>query len=395
VSDQQLDPSLPRTRQPPARDGSLERPVRKKDLLWAVIVLAALTAGGIQVERTRIHDPWLADHEVFIFFLMYLGWLFGATVMIAVHEFAHALVAWAVGITVNGVSLGCGPRLCRIHLRKIFLDLHAFPVMGVCWTLPLAPTQHPWRRALMIAAGPATHILALLAVTGLWFAEGWNRQEHFTIPSALAVGFFICNLVALPLNLLPRNTNWNGMPTRADGGSLLDLLRGNPATQSQELLIFLGNQGKWDEVQQISRAMLRQQPPQAPSTLFVVHAWLAVADIWVGGEEDLTEADTISQRCMATAPADSAILTVRACVLLALHRDTEAEKLLTLAQFATPGPHAEKAAAHLWTELHRRRNNLPEMQRWQSIAQKLDPTAAYKLLRNPPAISVPSEITPA
>ena len=241
----------------------------------------------------------------------------------------------------------------------------------------------------MLAAGPAAHLVALVAVLGLWFAAGWDQPEHFTAPSALAVGFFACNFYLFFLNLIPRNTAWNGTSVRTDGGNLLDLFRGNRSPQSLEILISLADEGKWNEVQAIARASLRQQPPPPPSILFVIHAWLAVADVWVGGEDDLKEADTLSQSCMQSSPGEPATLAVRACVLMAHHRDDEAEKLLTLAAKQNLNPYAEKAAAHLWTELHRRRNNLDQMHHWQTIAQKLDPTAAYKMFRDPTPTPAP------
>ena len=49
----------------------------------------------------------------------------------------------------------------------------------------------------------------------------------------------------------------------------------------------------------------------------------------------------------------------------------------------------KKAAAHLWTELYRRRNNLDQMHHWQKIPQKLDPTAAYKIFRAPTPAPTP------
>ena len=211
MPNQPLNPPLPATAQPSAPDDPLERPVRKMHILWAVLILAAMTAGGIQVERIRIHDPWLADHEYTVFFLIYLGWLIASIIMIPIHEFAHALAGLAVGIPAETISLGSGPQLCRIPLGTTSLDIHCYPIKGLYRAIPLANTSL-WRRAHLLAAGPATHFLACFAILALWFAAGWDQPEHFSIPCAFAVGFFACNLYLFVLNLIPRNTSWNGRP---------------------------------------------------------------------------------------------------------------------------------------------------------------------------------------
>ena len=364
-----------------------ERPIRKIHIFWAILILVALTAGGIHVERVRIRDPWLADHEVNTFFLMCAGWLLGAILTIPIHELAHALAGWVAGFQITSISLGSGPRLYRIPLRKFAIDFHAYPLKGFYRALPFKGPNAHRRRALMIAAGPASHLLSLLVITALWFALGWNQQEHFTISSAIVAGIFIANLHLLIVNLLPRTSNWNGTPFRTDGGQLLDLWIGtHPVAvfqQNIEILVSLGNEGRWDEVQRVGRSQLKPPMANTPLYFWSFAAWVAVADVWAGGKPNLKEADLLSTYCLESSPADPALLTVRACVLMALNRNDEAESLLLQARSGVSGPAAEKAAAHLWTELHRRRNNIEQMHHWQKIAQKLDPTAAYKLLRDP------------
>lgn len=53
-------------------------------------------------------------------------------VLVVVHEMGHFLAAKAVGIRVNGFSIGLGPRLCGFQIGETDFSLRAFPVGGAC-----------------------------------------------------------------------------------------------------------------------------------------------------------------------------------------------------------------------------------------------------------------------
>ena len=71
------------------------------------------------------------------------------------HEFAHAVVAWLVGMRVSGITLGTGPRLFRLQLGGKFLETRAIPAGGVCWATQRENYRKRWPLVMMIAAGPA------------------------------------------------------------------------------------------------------------------------------------------------------------------------------------------------------------------------------------------------
>ena len=324
------------------------------------------------------------------------AWILGTVFMVLGHECAHAAVACAVGINVRGISIGYGPRLGKWTLGKKFFELHLLPLAGVCLVDPYPGRGARWRQCMMIAAGPAIHLCAVILLATLWIALGWNRAEESTPASAITAVLFWLNVFFLT-NLVPFNFPYQGMMLRSDGGQLFDLLIRRPTTKQPSVdlqtLSSLGDQGKWAEVQSAARALLKNV--NSPHVATAYAAWLAVADVWMNGEENLGEADTLSLSCIQISPTDPAILTVRACVLLARHREDEAEKLLSRCRYTALHIYAEKAAAHLWTELHRRRNNTDQMHHWQSIAQKLDPTAAYKMFRDPATTPIAApQLTP-
>jgi len=107
-------------------------------------------------------------------------------VALALHEAAHALAAWLVGVPVYRFTLGAGPKLwSRIVRPGTELVLRVFPIWAsseVEGPSPDAPLGKLWRRALVFAAGPlASLAVAFGALAGLYFAG-----THVPVP--LTVG---------------------------------------------------------------------------------------------------------------------------------------------------------------------------------------------------------------
>jgi membrane-associated protease RseP (regulator of RpoE activity) len=109
--------------------------------------------------------------------------------LIAFHELGHAVAARVLGYRVRSISLGAGPLLYRIRIRRIQLEVHPVPVMGYTEVGPGGPSHSLSRtlpamsrrriaelKELAIAlAGPLFSLLLggyLLA--GCLIARGWQ-----------------------------------------------------------------------------------------------------------------------------------------------------------------------------------------------------------------------------
>jgi hypothetical protein len=146
-------------------------------------------------------------------------------------------------------------------------------------------------------------------------------------------------------------------------------------------LAALADQGRWEEVWAEGHAFLFEG---GVLESVAVGGWVAVADVWMGGKQNLAEAEELSRIALTPRrPGASSRLNdgpakaVRACVLLAHGKTEEAEQMLKEAGRLS-GP-AEKAAAWMWAEICRRKGDAQGEARWPEEARRLDPAGAYAM----------------
>jgi hypothetical protein len=150
-------------------------------------------------------------------------------------------------------------------------------------------------------------------------------------------------------------------------------------------VIALAEAGKWEQAQQTGREFIAKDVADDP-VQHAIAAWVAVADVWVGGQEDLREAEQLSQRGLEfilrqaaeSAATVAAFKCVRACVLLARCQDDAAAKLLDEAH-AGAQETSKKAAAHMWMEIYRRRGDSAREAEWSKVAAELDPEHTFDM----------------
>lgn len=129
--------------------------------------------------------------------LVILFCLLWAPLLTILHEGGHALVAWLVGLHLRVVSLGYGPQLYKTKLGGVTFELNRFPLSGYVMMWPDKPEGFRWRLWLATFAGPATHLLLLLA---LFAAGGWHFLPNLSFPVAV---LYYLNLFYLVVNLFP------------------------------------------------------------------------------------------------------------------------------------------------------------------------------------------------
>lgn len=121
----------------------------------------------------------------------------GVVVVILVHELGHYLVARRFGFQVLEYFVGFGPRLWSTRRDGIEYGVKAFPLGGYVkiagmnpWET-VAPDDVPrayfskpaWQRALMIFAGPGSHVVValLLFAASFWIFGQEVPREHLQI----------------------------------------------------------------------------------------------------------------------------------------------------------------------------------------------------------------------
>jgi membrane-associated protease RseP (regulator of RpoE activity) len=122
-----------------------------------------------------------------------VAFLLGIIAIILIHELGHYLVARAFGFRVLEYFIGFGPRLFSWRRGEIEYGLKAIPAGGYVKIAGMNPLVNDvpagdedrayeakprWQRALVILAGPLSHLLvAFLVFTGVWWATGEPRER--------------------------------------------------------------------------------------------------------------------------------------------------------------------------------------------------------------------------
>src|SRR5918911_2890731 len=99
--------------------------------------------------------------------------ILGLILLIIVHELGHMLTAKALGVRVPEFGVGFGPPLFRKKIGATVYSLRVILLGGFAKMAGMNdgergpdtyPAKAPWRRALIIFAGPFANILAAVAI---------------------------------------------------------------------------------------------------------------------------------------------------------------------------------------------------------------------------------------
>lgn len=130
---------------------------------------------------------------VIVFFL-------ALVVVIVVHEAAHFGMAKRFGIKVEEFFVGFGPRVWSVRRGETEYGLKAIPaggyvrIAGMNPFQPARPEDLPrtfgakpiWQRALVIAAGPATHFVLAFVFFALWLGIAGQPVTHSPFVTGLS-----------------------------------------------------------------------------------------------------------------------------------------------------------------------------------------------------------------
>lgn len=125
-----------------------------------------------------------------ISFIIVLG------ILIFIHELGHFAVAKASGVGVERFSLGFGPKLVGVKMGETEYRISALPLGGYVKMVGEAPgedvspelraksfTHKPvWKRALIVAAGPAMNLVLAIALLPVIFLIGIQVPVYLEQP---------------------------------------------------------------------------------------------------------------------------------------------------------------------------------------------------------------------
>lgn len=131
--------------------------------------------------------------------------------LLAIHEFGHALTARALGWRVELVSLGFGQVRRKLHILGMKVEIRTLPLSGFVRPRPLDLISPRLKNFLIYAAGPGIEILIVLMIA-LLVGPSNLLQRSASMPLVATQSFCLAALLGAILNLIP-------LPHRNDDGS--------------------------------------------------------------------------------------------------------------------------------------------------------------------------------
>ena len=131
-----------------------------------------------------------------VFFLVSWG------ILVAIHEFGHALMAWMCGWGVKRIVVGFGRTVFQFRLGNTPVEFRTFPIEGFVQPYPRDLHSPRMKDALIYAAGPGIELMiAVMIMTIL------GRETMFTLTNDLGIlsiqAFASAAVAGAVLNLIP------------------------------------------------------------------------------------------------------------------------------------------------------------------------------------------------
>ena len=202
----------------PFTDPSFERPPnpRGERMFYGILLLAML--GLFACELIFNYEPRKISA---LFFLT--SWI----LLLVIHEFGHALMAWICGWGVKCIVIGVGRTIRTFHFRGVPIEFRLFPVSGYVVPIPKDHRSVHLKNGLIYAAGPGIELwlagcifMMLGSQTVFSLSNHWAHLFAQSFAAAAVVGA-VMNLIPFPI----RSGN-DGEWTPSDGLGILLAIQG-------------------------------------------------------------------------------------------------------------------------------------------------------------------------
>jgi hypothetical protein len=308
------------------------------------------------------------------------------------HELGHVLASFAVGGKVYKVTIGLGKILYKRKFLGIEWEFGAIPICGVTYVTIGDRKLYRTRSFLISSGGPLVDLFMLVAAVTLLF--------YISSPWLLAItrAFLIANMFELAHNLLPRKINFADKSMSSDGLTLLNIpfmskskidkeIEGYYAWEgyeysikgriedakrsfknglacfpdSVELQICMGRVllelGNYADARNMF-IQLQKRIDHEPETAVRLLNEIATADIMMGTEQLLDEADAFSKTACEKMPWRPEFKGTRGLLLSKKGQIEEGLALLKEAKDKTEDVSYKEVYAHYITEYENKRNNV-------------------------------------
>jgi hypothetical protein len=266
------------------------------------------------------------------------------------HELGHTLAGLMTKAKIFGVTIGLGRTLYNRNFGGIEWKFCAIPICGFVSIGYNNRKFYRMRSFLMTLSGPMTNCLLILAAVILLF--------HISSPrlSAVIKPFIIANIFSLLLGLWPRKVNFTGRSTPSDGLTLLmtpfmsklkieqeiescyvwegynyfrrnhfedakriyemglALFPNSTAIQNEmgEVLLYQGN---YIDARNLFVQLQKSTNQDSVMSINILNS-IATADVMIGGNDLLEEADAFSKTACEKMPWQTESKWVRGLVLV-------------------------------------------------------------------------------
>jgi tetratricopeptide (TPR) repeat protein len=153
-------------------------------------------------------------------------------VLLPLHEAAHALSAWELGLRVFRIRIGSGPVLWAGRLGRTHAEVRLLPVSGSTFIGHPDIREYRTTEFLTFLSGPLLHGLLLLFVLGWPTTPAWVRHLRRWEPDLLPGPIFVAvNVIMLVVSLLPNVAVEDEQVVPSDGLRLFQI----PALSQAEI----------------------------------------------------------------------------------------------------------------------------------------------------------------
>ena len=288
--------------------------------------------------------------------------------IIPLHELGHAIAGAIVGYRVLNISVGAGPLLAGFRILDVNVQINLLPLGGM--TAAYARRTYGWTRLrqwIFVAGGPAANVAISFGLRKV-FGAGLHDGEHHPLASTA----YWVNWTLLLINLIPFRSPdgtmsdgwglftipfWSAKQVqeahaRSWAMRILDAIRRDDVVRGRQLVeearalhpqsalidLVTGSLLHRERQHEAALAAWREGLTKAPDPKIAAMFKNSIAFVLVvlGRDEDLPEADRLSQDAISVFPELPPIMGTRGAVLLRLRRPGEALPLLLPAEAAAP-----------------------------------------------------------
>jgi len=170
-----------------------DRGPKSKNEWGVLLVISFFFALLIVLELARDFTPakWSVP-----FFLA--SWV----VLLVLHEFGHALAAWALGWKVQLISIGTGKVRATITVHGVPIEFRTIPLSGFVLPKPTDLVSPQLKQFVIYASGPGIELITVAIALGVF---GWDGllQRTTDIGIIAVQSYCIAAVFGAGMNLIP------------------------------------------------------------------------------------------------------------------------------------------------------------------------------------------------